>query len=136
MAVINSICECGNAVLLNVGDCIRNDILYWFLSYRCENCGKAVEVDGTDKIPERIKKAIVEQEGLWGLFFTDNKELARIKYILKKEPNVLSKLSSHNLSSNVTTNMLYEGTNNEMILLYNYMSGKGIKGLVISNLLY
>ena len=92
MVIVASIelsCECGSIASANVGDSLHNNILRWHLSYHCKRCGKAYEVDGTDEIPEYVKEAIIDQDGLWALSLTIRKDLPKIIYKAKKQSKFL-----------------------------------------------
>ena len=39
----------------------------WYESFHCTSCGQAYEADGFTPAPEEFRRAIIAQEGEWGL---------------------------------------------------------------------
>ena len=123
MAILKTKCECGQSVQANVGDRIYNNRLYWFQSYYCDNCNGAIEMDGDGEIPPAIKSAILEQEGSFGLFLNDLKDRAKTEFLLKKIPS--DYLIMFELFLNKRSDEIIRGTQNEVLLVKNYLKTKG-----------
>lgn len=101
-------CTCGAAIDVNAGDTVFNDIYRWSLSYHCDKCGSATEVDGVgiEDLPSDVKQIIIKKFGEWVLFSPNR---VKIKY-------VLSKLS---LANNIEicdsgSEIIVKGTENEL----------------------
>lgn len=132
MAKINMKCNCGSNVSANVGDSLYGGVLRWYISYKCERCGCAVESDGRDEIPSEIKEAIIKEEGRWGIFINDEKDLTKVTYILKKELGfTLEQIKE--IKTNLP-NELISGTKNEIIRINNILNQKGIKAITIKEI--
>lgn len=82
VAKIKIQCQCGKLIQASAGQGFRNNVLYWFLSYRCEHCGRNLEEDGGDDIHDEIRNAIIAQDGEWNLFVKDNEKKTIIKALL------------------------------------------------------
>jgi len=129
VAKINIKCKCGNNIIANVGDSLYGGILRWYVSYKCEGCGCAVESDGRDEMPSEIKEAIIKEEGMWGIFLQDEKELAKVTYILKKELGfTLEQIKEIKAK---LPNELISGTKNEIVRINGILTQKGIRSIEI-----
>jgi hypothetical protein len=72
MVAIASTCgKCRRGVRLSVSQTVQRGELRWGTSYQCEFCGTAEESDGVGAAPEDVRRAIIEQDGEWGLTVTD-----------------------------------------------------------------
>lgn len=99
MAKINLNCECGEIVEAEVGQKGHKKIT-WFMSYKCHICGRTIEEDGIGETPEVIRKAIITQEGEYGLLASESEKnitalIVLIRKVLKlnlKETMVIKKL--------------------------------------------
>lgn len=134
MAILNAKCDCGKIVSTNVGDAIHNSKLYWFQSYLCDNCGRTIEMDSDEAMPIDVKKAIILEQGCYGLFLNNIKERTKVKFILKK-------ISDSNLPSvkeflDKETDEIVQGTQNEVLIFKEYLELKGIKNCIIKRLNY
>ncbi len=41
--------------------------LVWFASYRCPQCGDALEEDGIGRLPENLREAVLAPDGVWAV---------------------------------------------------------------------
>ena len=133
MAVIKMKCNCGMIIESNVGDSIYNNNLRWYQTYCCDNCGNAMEMDGIGDIPSEIKKAIMMQEGSYGLFSSDLKNRNKIIYLLKKMP--YKDLDLFDLFKEGKSDEIIRGTQNEVTFIKDYLVTKGVKSCKVKLLL-
>lgn len=132
MAILNVKCDCGQIVSTNVGDTIRNSKLYWFQSYQCNNCGRTIEIDCDNVMPLDVKMAIISEQGSYGLFLNNIKERTKVRFILKKFPN--SNLSSFKGFLDKETDEIVQGTQNEVLIIKEYLELKGINNCIVKRL--
>lgn len=84
MAIMESTCKaCNNPVKVFIDQHIWQEKLYWSSNYNCRNCGCVIESDNLGKLPDTLKKVVIEQEGLWGLCVSSNKKIDTLKVIKK-----------------------------------------------------
>lgn len=88
MTKIKRICDCGQSNLAEVGQSFASGKLSWYISFRCDKCGKAQEIDGTSEIPDEIRNDILNQEGTWELKIEDKSKLSLVLSILRRELNL------------------------------------------------
>ncbi len=129
MAVFKTKCDCGQNILVNVGDRLYNNTIQWFQSYNCINCGKSIEMDSVDEIPLEIKLIIMEQEGTYGLFLKYPKDRAKVEFIIKKL--MTDKLKKFDLFLEKKSDEIIKGTQNEVLVVKNYLEKKGISSHIV-----
>ncbi|MBK1811932.1 hypothetical protein JHL18_15025 [Clostridium sp. YIM B02505] len=129
MAKINLKCDCGSKVTASVGDSLYEGILRWYVSYKCESCGRVVESDGRDEIPSEIKEAILKDEGIWKVILHDRKEFEKVSYILRKQFGFT--LGQTKEIDAKLSNELISGTKNEMSRINDVLTEKGVKRIEI-----
>ena len=132
MAVLRIKCHCGQDVSASVGDKIYNNRLYWFQSYHCANCGETIEMDSDAQMPSEVKEAIVAKQGKYGLFVSNRKDRAKAEFILKKMPH--GDLSDFKLFLERKTEEIIRGTQNEVLIVENFLAQKGIHGCSIKQI--
>ena len=59
--------DCNHKIKARVGQAIFNSKLRWYLSYICNNCNSAVEMDDLGFPPIEIRQNILLEEGEWEL---------------------------------------------------------------------
>ena len=59
--------DCNHEIKARVGQAIVNSKLTWYLSYICNNCNSAVEMDDLGFPPIEIRQNILLEEGEWEL---------------------------------------------------------------------
>ena len=126
--------ECKNIVTANVSDTIHNNLYRWHLSYKCKICDNAIEFDDIGELPDEIKRAIIEQEGLWGAILSNRKELKKLSFYSRKDSQIMSEIADLELTEAGVTDMFFKGTKNEVMWLISKLSKKGIESIKIKML--
>lgn len=129
MAIFIKKCVCGQNILVNVGNKIHGNTLWWFQSYHCANCGKTLEMDSIDEIPFEYEQLILEQDGVHGLYLNNSKDRSKVEYIIKK--TMTDKIKKYELFLEKKTEELIRGTPNEVLLIKKILESKGISSHII-----
>lgn len=68
MATLQGKCDtCACSIDMDIGQSVDNGNLTWHKAYSCPHCGAQREEDGRGPTPEIIRRAILQQEGIWAL---------------------------------------------------------------------
>ena len=127
MAKIKTKCECGNEIDGIVGQVVYENELRWYMSYNCEKCGRAVELDDNDKTPEEIRDVIIKEEGEWKIILKNLKDLTKVVYILKKNYD----FEDIKIFKERIRNGLITGTKSEMMKIKKILSNKCIECILV-----
>lgn len=127
MAKIKIRCECGNGIDGIVGQVLYENELRWYMSYKCEKCGRVVELDDNDKTPEEIRDVIIKEEGEWKIILKNLKDLTKVVYILKKDYD----FEDIKIFKERIRNGLITGTKSEMMKIKKSLSNKGIECILV-----
>ena len=73
--------DCNQETKARVGQAIVNSKLRWSLSYICNNCNSAVEMDDLGFPPTEIRQKILLEEGEWQLEINSAKLENKLKSI-------------------------------------------------------
>lgn len=132
MAILKIKCDCGKIIETSVGDKICDNKLFWFQSYHCNYCGKTVEMDCEGMIPSDIKETIITEQGNYGLIICDIKDRAKTEFLLKKMPQ--GNLFNFKEFLEKKSEEIIRGTQNEVLIVKNYLDKKGMKDCIIRRL--
>lgn len=121
--------DCETTSKANVGQAIINSQLKWYLSYVCEHCKSAIEMDDFGFPPDNIRRQIIDKEGEWKLIIdpAESKNKAKIIKILRRNLNLPIEEASKLLKT--FPNIGY-GTKLEMQWLEQLLSNENIKSSV------
>lgn len=131
MAIIRTKCDCGMPIEISVGDAIYDNKLRWYQSYRCNSCGKTLELDDFGKLPPEIESAIMGQEGSYELVLNDLNDRLKIIHLLKKMQ--YDNFSAFEQFKEKKSDVIIRGTKNEVLLVKNYLEAKGITNCIVKD---
>jgi DNA-directed RNA polymerase subunit RPC12/RpoP len=118
--------NCEKIIKANIGQAIIDSRLKWYLSYVCNHCSSAVEMDDFGMPPNEIRQQIIEEEGKWKLIVnpTESKNKAKIVKIIRQALS-LSIREASSLLNNFPN--IISGTKVEMQWLGQLLSNENIK---------
>ena len=131
MATYRTACmDCQQTIDVYVGQSVYDRKLVWHQSYRCPNCGMAIEEDDIGSPPDELRQLILEQEGSWCLQIAEIGDSAIIAAkILRKLMN-LSLPDIANVKKKIPGEVTI-GTQVEMEWLVKNLRAEGIQAFIL-----
>lgn len=105
--------NCGNILVVRVGQYLIDNKIGWNASFTCPACKLWIEEDGVEEMPQEYRDIVIQNEGTWRLEIDDSKgKIPSILKILRKHFG-LSMEEVINVKENISV-ILMTGTRTEM----------------------